>query len=149
MRDVSRVFVPVVLLSIAVLGGGCNQIFGIDETSLAPPRSYACECSCTGGGQTFDVNNEVCLPEALNPGINPDLPSDFQPSADQLQGDCHIRVERNLEQMSRQCVADRIRCTCEARAGLDLSVACDFPCKGEDLAADCSNFDPRNGRGTA
>ena len=107
--------VPVGLLWIATLSAGCNQIFGLDETTLAPPDAYTCECTCNGGGQSFDLSSNVCLPEELNPAINPSLPPDFVPAATAVQADCHTRVEQNLEQMARQCVADRIRCTCQTR----------------------------------
>ena len=110
------------MLWIAALSAGCNQIFGITETTLAPRASYTCGCTCTGGGQSFDINSNVCLPEALNPALNPNLPPDFVPPATAVQDDCHVRVERNLEQMARQCFADRIRCSCEATADLNFSV---------------------------
>ena len=150
MRGNSRaILVSVALLSAAVFNLGCNQIFGLDETELAPQHAYTCECACSGGGQSFSLDNDVCLPTELNPGINPDLPEDFRASADALQNDCHIRVERNLERMARQCVADRIQCTCDALVDLNFSFACDSPCPGEDLAADCSNFHPQTGTVTA
>ncbi len=151
MRDIAN-YVPglAVLLGIAVLGAGCNQVFGLDETTESPQRAYTCDCDCTGGGKSFDVHSAVCFPEDLNPALNPDLPSDFEPPAAALQDDCHTRVERNLEQMARQCVADRIRCSCEATVGLvDSFFDCDTHCFGNDLAADCSNFDPQNGNVTA
>src|SRR5262245_50298465 len=152
MRGISRfraILLPAVLLSAAALNIGCNQIFGLDETSLAPQRAYTCECSCSGGGQSFNLDSDVCLPPELNPALNPALPADFLPTADALHDDCHIRVERNLERMARQCVADRIQCTCDALVGLNFSIECDDPCPGEDLAADCSNFHPQTGAVTA
>ena len=150
MRDLARgLLVPVGLLWIAVLNAGCNEIFGITPTSLAPPDAYTCGCTCNGGGQSFDLNTNVCLPENLNVALNPNLPPDFIPAAADVQADCHTRVEQNLEQMARQCVAARIRCTCQANADLLRSVACFDPCFGEDLAADCSNFDPQAGHVTA
>src|SRR5512144_266660 len=111
---IGRIVVPAAVLLAAVLATGCNQIFGIDETQLSPEHAYSCDCSCTGGGQVFTVDSNVCLPEALNPALNADLPDDFVPSAAALQDDCHVRVEQNLEQMARKCFADRIRCTCDA-----------------------------------
>jgi hypothetical protein len=151
MRDLVRgLLAPVGLLWIATLSAGCNQIFGITETTLAPRDSYTCGCTCTGGGQSFSINSNVCLPEALNPALNPNLPPDFVPPATAVQDDCHVRVERNLEQMARQCFSNRIRCSCEATADLNFSVgACFTNCFGEDLAADCSNFDPQTGDVTA
>jgi hypothetical protein len=150
-RGVARdILIPVGLLWIATLSAGCNQIFGITETTLAPRDSYTCECACNGGGQSFSISSDVCLPEDLNPALNPSLPPDFVPSAAAVQDDCHVRVERNLEQMARQCFADRIRCSCQATADLNFSVgACFTHCFGEDLAADCSNFDPQTGNVTA
>src|SRR5215813_8288792 len=151
MRDITRdlVMAAASLWSVA-LATGCNQIFGITETTLSPQHAYTCGCTCTGGGQSFDIKNGVCFPEDLNPAINPSLPADFVPPAAALQEDCHTRVERNLEQMARQCVADRIRCTCEATIDLPFSFGdCDTHCFGEDLKADCSNFDPQTGDVTA
>jgi hypothetical protein len=145
-----RFSVFAIALCIAAASAGCNQIFGINETTLSETRAYSCDCVCTGGGQSFDVNNNVCTPESLNPALNPNLPSDFVPGAADLQNDCHTRVERNLEQMSHQCVSPRIRCTCEAQANLNSSFGqCDTPCFGDDLKADCSNFDPQTGNVTA
>jgi hypothetical protein len=150
MRDLARaLLVPVGLLCIAVLNVGCNEIFGLTPTTLAPPDAYTCGCTCNGGGQSFALDTSVCLPENLNVALNPNLPPDFVPAATDVQADCHTRVEQNLEQMARQCVADRIRCTCQAHADLLRSVACFDPCFGEDLAADCSNFDPQAGHVTA
>jgi len=150
-RDLARgLLVPVGLLWIAALSAGCNSIFGITPTSLAPPDAYTCECTCNGGGQSFDLSSNVCLPDDLNPAINPSLPPDFVPAATAVQADCHTRVEQNLEQMARQCFADRIRCTCQAHADLLRAVGgCLNGCFGEDLAADCSNFDPQAGHVTA
>ena len=88
---------------------------------LAPPDAYTCDCTCNGGGQSFDFSSNVCLPDDLNPAINPNLPPDFVPAATDVQADCHVRVEQNLEQMARQCFADRIRCTCQAHADLTQS----------------------------
>ncbi len=151
MRDISRsILVPAGLLWIATFSAGCNQVFGIEETELSPRRAYTCQCACTGGGQAFNVSPDVCIPEALNPALNPDLPPDFLPPANALQDDCHTRVERNLERMARQCVADRVRCSCDAIADLTDSFGdCDSPCSGEELATDCSNFDPATGAVTA
>jgi len=151
LRDLARgVLAPVALLWIATLSTGCNQIFGITPTELAPPDAYTCDCTCNGGGQSFDLSSNVCLPDDLNPAINPNLPPDFVPAATDVQADCHVRVEQNLEQMARQCFADRIRCTCQAHADLLRAVGdCLTHCFGEDLAADCSNFDPQNGHVTA
>ena len=110
MRDLARgLLVPVGLLWIAVLNAGCNEIFGLTPTTLAPPDAYTCGCTCNGGGQSFELNTNVCLPENLNVALNPNLPPDFVPAAADVQADCHTRVEQNLEQMARQCVADRIR----------------------------------------
>ena len=123
MRDLARsLLVPVGLLWIAVLNAGCNQIFGITPTTLAPPDAYTCGCTCNGGGRSFNLSTNVCLPEDLNAAINPSLPPDFVPTAADVQADCHTRVEQNLEQMARQCFADRIRCTCQAKADLIRSV---------------------------
>src|SRR5262249_24675569 len=100
MIDITRrVSVPAAWLWLAaLLRAGCNQIFGINETTLSERRAYGCECTCSGGGQTFNVDSNVCIPEALNPALNPSLPADFEPPAADLQSDCHTRVERNLEQ---------------------------------------------------
>jgi len=151
LRDLARgILVPVMLLWIAALSAGCNEIFGLTPTELAPPDAYTCDCACNGGGQSFDLSSNVCLPDELNRAINPNLPPDFVPAATDVQADCHVRVEQNLEQMARQCFADRIRCTCQAHADLLRAVGdCLTHCFGEDLAADCSNLDPQNGHVTA
>jgi hypothetical protein len=151
MRSIARqVAVPAALLGIVALSGGCAQLAGIEETTCSVRHAYACKCACTGGGETFSLNNDVCLPESLNPALDPDLPPDFVPTSEQLRQDCETRVESNLEQMARQCVADRIRCSCAGIAELTPSCNdCDSPCAGEDLAADCSNFDPAAGDVTA
>jgi hypothetical protein len=151
MSDTTRrICALAAFLCMAAAGAGCNQVFGLNETELSPRRAYSCECSCNGGGQTFDVNSNVCLPPELNPALNPDLPDDFQAPAADLQADCHIRVERNLERMAHQCVSNRVQCTCDAIADLDFSFGdCDAPCTGENLAADCSNFNPQAGNVTA
>jgi hypothetical protein len=59
--------VPAALLCIAALGAGCAQLAGIEETTCSVRHAYACKCACTGGGETFSLNNNVCLPESLNP----------------------------------------------------------------------------------
>src|SRR5262249_52319312 len=142
----ARVLAVAACLVAAVVSAGCNQIFGITPTHLSDRHAYGCNCTCTGGAQPFTVKNDVCLPEALNPALNPALPSGFVPAATDLQNDCHKRVEQNLEGMARQCVANRIRCTCEAQGELIFDVgSCDTHCFGQDLAADCSNFDPTTG----
>src|SRR5262245_37983206 len=145
MRFIARqARIPAALLCIAALSTGCAQLAGIEETTCSVRHAYACKCACTGGGETFSLNNDVCLPASLNPALNPDLPPDFAPTPDDLRQDCETRVESNLEQMARQCVADRIRCSCAGIAELTPSCNdCDSPCAGEDLAADCSNFDPQ------
>src|SRR5262249_6216659 len=129
MNTTSRSVVAAALLALAALGPGCAQLAGIEETSLGPKHAYACKCACTGGGESFSLNSNVCVPANLNPALNPDLPSDFVPSSEDLRQDCSTRVEGNLEQMARQCVADRIRCSCAGIAELRSSFSdCDKPC---------------------
>src|SRR5215813_7791776 len=151
MRFIARqARIPAALLCIAALSAGCAQLAGIEETTCSVRHAYACKCACTGGGESFSLNNDVCLPKSLNPALNPDLPPDFVPTSEDLRQDCETRVESNLEQMARQCVADRIRCSCAGIAELTPSCNdCDAPCAGEDLAGDCSNFDPQAGDVTA
>ena len=151
MRGIARrAALSTAVLGIVALGAGCAQLAGIEETTCSVRHAYACKCACTGGGESFSLNNDVCLPESLNPALNPDLPPDFVPTSDDLRQDCETRVESNLEQMARQCVADRIRCSCAGIAELTPSCNdCDSQCAGENLAADCSNFDPQAGVVTA
>src|SRR5262249_5318934 len=145
-----RAGIPASLMCIATLTAGCAHLAGIEDATCSVRHVYACKCACTGGGQTFSLNNDVCLPESLNPALNPHLPPDFVPTSDDIRQDCETRVESNLEQMARQCVADRIRCSCAGIAEPTPSCNdCDSPCAGEDLAADCSNFDPQAGAFTA
>ena len=78
MRGNSRaILVSVALLSAAVFNLGCNQIFGLDETEPRPNTPIRAS-ACSGGGQSFSLDNDVCLLAELNPGINPDLPEDFR-----------------------------------------------------------------------
>ena len=49
--------------------------------------------------------------------------SRLRPGGDRGSGRLPRRVERNLEQMARQCFADRIRCSCEAPADLTSASA--------------------------
>ena len=151
MRGIARrAALSTAVLGIVALGTGCAQLAGIEETTCSVRHAYACKCACTGGGESFSLNNDVCLPESLNPALNPDLPPDFVPTSEDLRQDCETRVESNLEQMARQCVADRIRCSCAGIAELTPSCNdCDSQCAGENLAADCSNFDPQAGVVTA
>jgi len=151
MRGIARrAALSTALLCVVALSAGCAQLAGIEETTCSVRHAYACKCACTGGGESFSLNNNVCLPESLNPALNPDLPPDFVPTSDDLRQDCETRVESNLEQMARQCVADRIQCSCAGIAELTPSCNdCDSQCAGEDLAADCSNFDPQAGEVTA
>jgi len=145
MRHITRsVVVAAVMAAIAALSAGCAQVFGIEETTCSVRHAYACKCACTGGGQSFSLDNNVCLPANLNPALDPNLPPDFVPTPEQLRQDCETRVQDNLQQMAKQCVANRIQCSCAGIAELTPSCNdCDAPCAGEDLAADCSNFDPQ------
>ncbi len=151
MSDTSRyVVVPAALLWLAALSSGCAQLAGIEETTCSVRHAYACKCACRGDGQSFSLDSNVCVPESLNPTLNPALPPDFVPSSDQLREDCETRVQSNLEDMAQQCVSNRITCSCAGIAELTTSCnACDSHCVGEDLAPDCSNFDPQAGDVTA
>ena len=52
LRDLARgVLIPVGLLCIAALSAGCNQIFGLTPTELAPPDAYTCDCACNGSAR--------------------------------------------------------------------------------------------------
>src|SRR5215831_16856786 len=146
----SRYIAAGALLWAAAALSGCAQLAGIEETSLGPKHAYACKCACSAGGETFSLNSNVCVPPELNPALNPALPAGFVPSSDELRQDCSTRVEQNLAKMSRQCISPRIECSCAGIAELTSSFSdCDSPCTGEDLKADCSNFDPQHGEVTA
>jgi hypothetical protein len=142
--DPSRV---VVLLAVLLGMSGCNQFFGLADVELAPDEgnSYSCGCVCGIGNNQVVVERNVCLPDELNPILHPEV----EVTAAELIDDCTMRVENNLRQMARQCIARTINCSCEASADLRFAFACDKPCVGEDLASDCSNFDPATGNKTA
>ena len=114
LRELARgVLVPVGLLWIAALSAGCDRTFGITPTELAPPDAYTCDCTCNGGGQSFDLSSDVCLPEDLNPAINPNRPPDFVPAATAVQADCHVASSRT----SSRWHASASRAASAARAG--------------------------------
>jgi hypothetical protein len=140
---------PGIFLLGALLGAsGCNQFFGLGEVSLVPAypgNYYSCGCVCGIGDNQVVIERDICLPEALNPVLHPDV----EVSASDLIDDCEIRVETNLRQMARQCIRSTINCNCEAAAQLRFAFDCNDPCVGEDLASDCSNFDPATGSTTA
>ena len=74
MRGIARrAALSTAVLGIVALGAGCAQLAGIEETTCSVRHAYACKCACTGGGESFSLNNDVCLPESLNPALNPDL----------------------------------------------------------------------------
>src|SRR5262249_72192 len=133
MRFIARqARIPAALLCIAALSAGCAQLAGIEETTCSVRHAYACKCACTARAEPFSPNNDWCPPESLTPALNPDLPPAFVPTPDDLRQDCETRVESNLEQMARQCVADRIRCSCAGIAELSPSCNdCDSQCAGE------------------
>lgn len=142
----------VALLLLLGVSSGCNQIFGLDETTLAPTgpgNAYTCECTCNGGGQNIIVKSSVCLPADLNPLLDPTLPPDFEPSPNDVKQDCENRVQRNVQQLARQCVARQLSCNCDASIVATFGAECNEPCIGEVLADDCSNFNPQTGDKTA
>jgi hypothetical protein len=61
-RDLARgVLASVGLLWIATLSAGCNQIFGITPTTLAPPDAYTCGCTCAAPA-TLGPPNHTMVP---------------------------------------------------------------------------------------
>jgi len=107
------------------------------------PNAYACNCACAGtGGKQFTPQFTVCYPDKLNPvlgGTAPD-PASLQAV---LQQDCSARVEVNVDQLSKACVASAIDCLCNAVSGSStFAFECNDPCQENVLATDCSNFNP-------
>lgn len=146
----SRWLAPCCALAIPLLAGGCDNLFGLQhidppapDVPPGKPNVYTCSCSCKGGAIT--ITRQTCLGADLNPALpGSTVDPSSTPSADQLQSDCADRVGANVEQLGKQCIANNFKCTCDASADLTYAAECDTPCAAEDLASDCSNFDPAN-----
>jgi hypothetical protein len=114
------------------------------------PNVYTCACTCDGPGQGqgqhLSIVLDVCMPADLNPNVD----GASSPSDADLDYDCSGRVADNIQAMSRTCVNDNMDCACNAIVGgvppeRFFRDECNGDCPSEELAADCSNWDPRNG----
>ena len=147
----ARVLVSAVVLSLAAFSSlGCDNLFGLDRVepvdSGSPdpadvPNFYSCNCACKGGA--VNVNRKVCLPPSLNP-LLPGSTADagVTPTAVELTADCTGRVQNNVEQLGKTCIANSFKCSCAAVADLSYAQECNVVLPAEDLAANCSNFSP-------
>jgi len=100
-----------------------------------------------GAELSFELS--VCMPDGLNPNIEPN----DTPSSMELSDDCEGRVEDNVEALATGCgYAEACFCnTVMLPNGMDTAYdsSCDAGCTGEELDPDCDNFDPANGTKTA
>jgi hypothetical protein len=135
----------VVLLLLVAFSAGCNQVFGLNQTQLFSSNAYECVVTCTSSTNSFPPINEntaVCLPSDLDPNIN----TMNTVTQTQLDNDCLSRVTGNIFGAVQQCVSKKVPIKCKGSAfpiaTMFYAPECDSPCTGEDLASDCSNFNP-------
>jgi hypothetical protein len=131
------------LLMLVLLAGlsGCDEVLGLDPTHLISPNAYQCACTCSSTVPTTPsilVNNDVCLPDALDPN-NHSIPG---PTQADLDADCSGRVLNNITGIVQECLSRVLGCSCVAApiAGMFTAPECDQPCVGEDLASNCANW---------
>jgi hypothetical protein len=157
------------------LSTGCDALFRLDDIHVVPTpapippkrdnnNAYDCACDCKKGGTTvLTIVSTACMPTDLNPNLPP-TPGPT-PTSDQLKTDCQTRVQNNVQQMTQKCVNSAAVCTCNPAAatfaeecnGTCTDAGCDGTCPdtdgdgipGENLKADCSNFNPKTHMKTA
>ncbi len=102
----------------------------------------------------FDVGPvqalNACMPADLNPNLaDANGVNHPTPSADQLQADCHGRIEKTFGDLSQACGYPSM-CDCNFQANSTrFDVSCNDPCKENPLDPACANFDPKLGNVTA
>jgi hypothetical protein len=134
------ILLAAVLLLMLLVNSGCNQILGLKPTKPFVANAYVCNCTCAVlKGNPILVSDGVYMPAFINQNTVGRAPTQFD-----LDNDCASRVQDNLTAIVQHCESAPMACTCKAQtlATAFIDGSCDFPCTGEDLAADCSNFNP-------
>ncbi len=102
---------------------------------------------------TFDepaapVVGPLDLPVCVLPVDNPNTGGGV-PNAEELMSDCSNRVQHTLSGLARACnYPSGCSCTLQANS-TRFADKCDTDCTANPVAADCSNFDPKNNNITA
>jgi len=118
----------------------CDQVLGLDPVTLTTVNAYICNCTCAvPQSKPFLVSDGVCMPKFIDQNIGGRAPTQFD-----LDNDCAGRVQDNLNAIVEHCESAPIACSCRAQALATTFTdeSCDLPCTGQDLAGDCSNFNP-------
>jgi hypothetical protein len=133
------------VLKIPVTGGsGSRNAVSYDGAPFSAPLlviDYEDPVSKVVGPQDL----QVCV----LPDLNPNLPGGVEPTVTQLSDDCTGRVEGTLSGLSSACGYPS-NCGCSIKAeSQSFSQTCNNTCVADPVTADCSNFDPVNGKVTA
>jgi hypothetical protein len=115
-------------------GSGARQAFAFDGS-----RTKAAVLTVTYDEPLPEQDVPVCLGDDLNPDLNSKLGN---PSDTELEDDCGGRVQTTLTDLAAACSYAQT-CECHYQSGsIGYTQKCSTECQGQNLAADCSNFDP-------